>query len=475
MRLYHVMRRGSVDSIYNFDKNRQYDNKYLLQMESIINNRENLDEATGYPNLIKMQQCGELIKKHVDANNLHAIFCANIILNTEDEYALGGVAAHSAIWKAILDEFAKLLPANAYLGHSKERVVIYYWGDIDSIEIEKISNQVSRSLSLLKLTRKPLVTHTRYIIYPQDCGKLSNYSQIIKRVASISASAELNPVKPTIERFNTQLYKDMQYKLLEEKELISCVLHGNFELYYQGQYQLDNDMIIGAEALCRFKGKYLLKEKTYEYIKILENSPYITNFTQISFEKLMEFYGKYNKYFPKDFKLSFNLSPAIFYWSDFSFYNLVKSYTDKFPMLNKHLTLEITESAYYSREIADEMIGAIKKLHKIGISIAVDDIGSGYGAMRLLSTQLISEIKLDRKMTLQYIERPGKSSYLDHFVDFMHRSGIALIFEGVETVSQKEFLLKHKIEYAQGYLYARPVEEHEFVNKYLKCSTIVDD
>jgi EAL domain-containing protein (putative c-di-GMP-specific phosphodiesterase class I) len=203
---------------------------------------------------------------------------------------------------------------------------------------------------------------------------------------------------------------------------------------------------------------------TYDYICIIENSRYITDFTQQAFYKIIAFFNKNRSLIPPDFQLSFNVSPAVFRWPKFNLAKMVEDEVDKDPDLASHLTIEITESAYTNKIISDIAIKSLCQLDELGVKVSIDDFGSGYGALKLLSSNIPKCIKLDRELTTEFCSSDiSEQSYIKSLVHTVNISGLSVIAEGIETLGQKEFLIKNGIFYGQGYLYSKPLPEKEFM------------
>ena len=375
---------------------------------------------------------------------------------------------HLDLWKHILDSISKYLPDNAYIGHLTGGVVIHFWGDDCDVCYQDICREPFIELENLKLTRRPLIVHSGYLVYPDDTGKLGSVAEVIQRVAVATMFPRPDPVRSRLQRFSSELMKNSDELLRIEKLLINSILSESFDLYYQSQHDLVTNEICGVEVLSRFTDDGLLRSKTHDYIVALEDSPYITDFTEISFSKLVVFYNKNASLFPPDFRLSYNLSPAVFQWKSFDFLGMVKKHLAGTPQLSSHLTIEITESAYYDKLLADKIIETLDELKKLGIKISIDDFGSGYGSMKLLSHGVPSSIKLDRDTTLAYFYENQPESYISNLIRAARQSSLQIVCEGIETGEQRNFLADRKIAYGQGYFFSRPVPENEFIQYYKK-------
>lgn len=118
--------------------------------------------------------------------------------------------------------------------------------------------------------------------------------------------------------------------------------------------------------------------------------------------------------------------------------------------------LEITETA----AIADPVHFASQtsQLREAGVSIAIDDFGSGYSPLGLLQDLPIDVVKLDRTLVTHIDSKPGHQHLVRGIIALIHEQGRSIIAEGVEREEELAWLNEHGVEAAQGYLLARPVD-----------------
>jgi len=124
------------------------------------------------------------------------------------------------------------------------------------------------------------------------------------------------------------------------------------------------------------------------------------------------------------------------------------------------LVLEITEE-----EIIPNLplaFKAVQELRTYGISLAVDDFGSGYAELSRLKELPFGEVKIDRSYITNCDSDHMNAGLCETIVEFAHRFGIKAVAEGIETVGELNVLRKVGCDMAQGYLFARPMTKQEF-------------
>lgn len=107
------------------------------------------------------------------------------------------------------------------------------------------------------------------------------------------------------------------------------------------------------------------------------------------------------------------------------------------------------------------MYDHMKYLKQHGFLLSMDDFGTGYSTITMLKYQPVDKIKLDRSFITD-LDNPKTRSVLSHTLDMLHDLNFQIIAEGVEDVSQQNFLLSYGCTSAQGFLYYRPLPAAKF-------------
>ncbi len=132
----------------------------------------------------------------------------------------------------------------------------------------------------------------------------------------------------------------------------------------------------------------------------------------------------------------------------------------------RDLKLEVTESAY--TENADQLIRVIEQLRGKGYEIEMDDFGSGYSSLNMLSSMPIDILKMDMAF-IRNIEHNEKDFHLvELIVDIARYLKVPVIAEGVETGAQLKLLKDAGCDLVQGYYFSRPLPADEFEKKILE-------
>jgi EAL domain-containing protein (putative c-di-GMP-specific phosphodiesterase class I) len=125
------------------------------------------------------------------------------------------------------------------------------------------------------------------------------------------------------------------------------------------------------------------------------------------------------------------------------------------------ITLELTESSIMESESVG--LDILTALREIGVSISIDDFGTGHSSLNRLKLLPISELKIDRSFVRDIADDKDDAAFVQAILALSSSLDLKVIAEGVEHVGQEIFLLQNGCLRAQGYHYARPMPEREFL------------
>lgn len=246
-----------------------------------------------------------------------------------------------------------------------------------------------------------------------------------------------------------KMITDSMETALEEKQ---------FTVYFQPKYGLADDRMVGAEALVRWIHPQWGFMNLGEFIPLFEKNGFIRVLDRYIWESVCKKINEWKKKGYPVFPIAVNVSRADIYQP-----NLVDIFCDlikKYDIDPAYLHLEITESAY--TESPDQIISTVDKLREKGFLIEMDDFGSGYSSLNMLSQISLDVLKLDMKFIWNEMEKPADQSILNDIINMAHRMRLNVVAEGVETREQKKRLEAMGCDYGQGYFYAKPMPMQEY-------------
>lgn len=238
-------------------------------------------------------------------------------------------------------------------------------------------------------------------------------------------------------------------RALEQKE---------FQVYFQPKMDTDTLDLIGAEALVRWKkpdGKFIYPD---EFIPLIERSGQIVDVDFYVYREVFHFLSERLKEGKKVVPISLNVSRMHLNRTDFLDY--VKSLLEEFQIPCSLIEFELTESIYL--ENTERALELIKGLHKLGIKVSMDDFGSGYSSLNLLSKLPIDIIKLDKVFLKEGEMQESDRIIISCVVEMAKKLHITSLCEGVETQEQSDYLKEVGCQMQQGFYFSRPIPREVF-------------
>ena len=260
------------------------------------------------------------------------------------------------------------------------------------------------------------------------------------------------------------VYQDSMKKLIENRqEVLFGVKNGldnqEFVVYYQPQVSARTNRILAAEALVRWQHPQRGLLPPGEFIPILETSGFIYKLDSYVWEEVCRFLqDRLMKKLPV-VPVSVNVSRV-----DMLQFRLCEVFTaliKKYEIPSRLLEIEITESAY--AENFDQLIATVNELRACGFTVLMDDFGSGYSSLNMLSNIELDILKIDMKfLDTSNHQNTRNSSILESITSMGRWLGLRMIAEGVETHEQVDRLLNLDCEYMQGYYFYKPMSRDHF-------------
>lgn len=239
----------------------------------------------------------------------------------------------------------------------------------------------------------------------------------------------------------------------------------DFKLFYQPQYSLPDIRLIGAEALIRWENREYGYIPPNVFIPIAEEIDYISKIGKWVMNEAIQQSKIWNNLYSIPLKIGFNISPKQL--SDEGFISLLKVLISAGDINPAWIDAEITESIMMKD--TDYLNNVFSLLKNLGVSVSIDDFGSGYSALSYLNKYPFDRIKLDKSL-IDNISSYNSSgaNVVKAAITMAHSFGIQTIAEGVETQEQLEILKELGCNEVQGYLFGRPVPADVFEERYIR-------
>jgi len=287
-------------------------------------------------------------------------------------------------------------------------------------------------------------------IYPQDS---SDEKELLK-YADIAMYRSKNDGRARYHYYVEEMNQEVVARAQMQTKLRKALEAKEFIIYYQPQYNIQTDTIVGVEALVRWKdeeNKIITPDKFLPYAQEFGMIVAINRqVMRMAMLQAAEWHAR-GLYFGS---LSINIS--IEQVEDRNFVGLIQSLLYDTKCNPKWIVLELTESQIMKNP--KTAIAILQQLNGLGIKIAIDDFGTGYSSLSYLKYLPISELKIDRSFIKDIPANKDDMAIVESIIAVAKTLNLELIAEGIETEEQKEFLLSKGCNKIQGYLYARPME-----------------
>lgn len=252
------------------------------------------------------------------------------------------------------------------------------------------------------------------------------------------------------------IYDDEAVLLRRKKrEIVDRVIgdleNNHFELYLQPKYDLRNLVVIGFEALIRWidpERGIISPAVLFDAIAGTEAERLIDEFVLEEAITILKNLQKLNR----TLSLSINVSPAQLMSPWFA--SQVESYFAKYPILMEHLRLEILESDTFKN--LDLFKAHLDNLKQFGITLSLDDFGTGFASLTHLLMLPINEVKIDRSFITSIDTNEINQMIVKNVVELAEKLNISTVVEGIESKDELSMVQKLGVHGAQGYYLARP-------------------
>jgi len=259
--------------------------------------------------------------------------------------------------------------------------------------------------------------------------------------------------------FNPSMNAQAHERLLLENSLRKALERNEFLLHYQPQIDLKTNRITGIEALIRWNQPERGMVMPQDFIPIAEETGMINDIAEwvINAACLEVSEWQKAKRTGSNVRVAVNLSTRQLQLVGLP--DMVQAILDKNGLAPEFLELEITESTLMDNP--ENAIRVLNEFHDKGIHITVDDFGTGYSSLAYLKRLPIDRIKIDKSFVRDIPGDPNDVAIVQAILAMAQQLGMHVLAEGVETEEQRNFMLKHGCEEAQGYLFSKPLTAEE--------------
>ncbi len=289
-------------------------------------------------------------------------------------------------------------------------------------------------------------------MYPDDAksaGELTKH-----------ADAAMHSAK-TLGRNNYQFFThalnvEVQERMVLETGLRLALKREEMYLLYQPKIDLTTREVIGAEALIRWRHPELGLVPPSRFVPVAEESGMVGEIGEWVLRAACKQIYDWQKMGLSP-QIAVNVSARQFQQYDVS--QLVSTVIGEARISPESLELELTESAVMHD--AEASIVTVEKLKQLGVGIAIDDFGTGYSSLSYLKRLPVDLLKIDQSFVRDISNDPNDAAIVRAIITLARSLGMKVTAEGVETEAQMAFLVSYGCQFAQGYLFGKPMTAAE--------------
>ena len=291
-------------------------------------------------------------------------------------------------------------------------------------------------------------------IFPADAEDI----EILLKNADQAMYAAKQQGRNRYSYFTPSMQQEALGRMRTTNDLRLALSDRQFVVYYQPIIELATGMICKAEALIRWQHPVNGLTLPSSFIPIAEETGLITEIGDFVFTEVAAQTNQWRMLRP-DFQISLNKSPVQFR-NDKGSHKKWISQLQSLELNKDSIAIEITEGLLLDAH--DSVIKQLRELRQGGVQIAIDDFGTGYSSLAYIKKFEIDYIKIDQTFTRNLAVNSDDLVLCEAIIVMAHKLGIKVIAEGVETQLQHDLLLTAGCDFAQGYLFSKPVPAHEF-------------
>ncbi|THF61369.1 putative bifunctional diguanylate cyclase/phosphodiesterase [Pseudothauera rhizosphaerae] len=255
--------------------------------------------------------------------------------------------------------------------------------------------------------------------------------------------------------FDRGMHEEALRRLDLELDMRRALEKDQFEAYYQPIMRVADGRLMGFEALVRWNHPERGLIPPAEFIPLAEENGLIVHIGRWMLGEACAQMRRWQRAFPRRPALTVSVNLSARQLLHPEILPEIRRILRETGLSARHLKLEITESAML--EDAERAIELLEALKRTRLQLMLDDFGTGYSSLSYLHRLPIDALKVDRSFVMHMHERVEDRSFVETIVNLAHTLGRSVVCEGVELPEQEALLRELGVEYAQGYLYSRPV------------------
>jgi len=290
-------------------------------------------------------------------------------------------------------------------------------------------------------------------IYPHDGLELDT----LLKNADVAMYCSKDLGRSTYQFYTQEMNSASLQRLILETHLRKAFEKDEFSVHYQPKVDCVTNRIVGLEALVRWNNPELGWVSPADFIPIAEDTGLVIALDRWVISAVCRQLDSWQSQQIPLVRIAVNLSAKHFIKNNLT--ETIELIRQRGGAAWNNLELEITEGVLMKH--TEEVIDAMIALNETGVSISIDDFGTGFSSLSYLTRFPFHTLKIDRSFVSRVNDTPESASIVTAIIALSRSLHKDIIAEGVETNEQLTYLKNSGCTVIQGYLFSRPLPEHE--------------
>lgn len=439
---------------------------YLLKMKAYEDASETVERLTGYDPVTGLYKYEKFLKltrdyienaEHGNYAMVYLDICHFKYLNDTYGYETGDSILHE------LAEFILSKPEYVVMASRvfSDNVVVLI--KLDDMSIEALKNGITHVTSDFSDRVKQKLSDSLMDLRVGICTfSISGGPVMIQNIISNANMARKRtklPMMPKIIIYDEQMGHAAKNEIAYANDMEKALQNKEFVVYMQPKVNLKTNMVEGAEALVRWRKEDGSIIYPNDFIPVFERNRSITLLDFYVYEEVCKYIRKRLDANLPIVRISINVSRVHLYAID-AIIDKVSSLIKEYDVPPKYLEFELTETSFTDK--VNDTVTLMSRLRGLGVKVSMDDFGSGYSSLNVLTRLPLDVLKIDKEFLKDFETDSEEKVVIPSVIAMAKKLNLEVVCEGVETVEQVEFLRSIDCDFAQGYYYAKPIPQQEF-------------
>ena len=434
----------------------------IKQTEAELLHQSLHDRLTGLPNLALLR---DRITRQISIAQRNHTCVAVLYIDLDGFREVNDIAGHAAGDAVLLETTARFInvtrASDSVARVGADEFVIVLSGLVDEETAMRLGDRLIQAMDTPIVVgegderrRFTLGASIGLALYPTDGMTVD---ELLRNAEAAMCRAKVH-ARNTVQAYRPELTHAVQQRFELTHALRLANEAAQFRLEYQPQVRLSDGVLIGAEALLRWRHPTRGPISPAEFIPLAEDTGLIIPIGRWVLETACAQAARWQGVPGKPQQVAVNVSARQLRQPDFI--ETVDYILNETGCPPTALELEVTESLLL--EDAEAAIDLLGQLSSRGVRVAIDDFGTGYSSLAYLQQFPVDALKIDRSFVSEVGSDANVAAIARTVIVLARSLNLDVLAEGVETAEQAAWLEREGCDWAQGWHYGRPMPAEDF-------------